>query len=200
MPSMNQERADPPGGRSNADGSVAAETEQWEPPWPDEMRSGSWSPERRDLVLAFATGIRRTGSLMHLMSQAAADKIGINPTDLNCLNILSFSGEMTAGELAKATGLTTASITGVVDRLEQAGLVSRERPAADRRRVVIRLNVPEALHTVAPVFGPMMGAWSRLAEQYSDDELRLIVGFYAQIEEIIRNHLARLRESAISSP
>ena len=61
---------------------------------------------------------------MQLMSQAAADRIGINATDLNCLNILSFSGHMTAGELARATGLTTASITGVVDRLEEAGYVA----------------------------------------------------------------------------
>lgn len=65
--------------------------------------------------------IRRTGSLMQLMGQASADRIGINATDLNCLNILSFSGQLTAGQLAKATGLTTASITGVVGRLAEAG-------------------------------------------------------------------------------
>jgi DNA-binding transcriptional ArsR family regulator len=211
MTPTDQERAVPPGSHPNATdlrrgdpggrppgAAQPGGAEHWQPPWPEELQSGSWSPERRDLVLAFAAGIRRTGSLMHLMSQAAADKIGINATDLNCLNILSFSGEMTAGELAKATGLTTASITGVVDRLEEAGLVRRERPAADRRRVVVRLNVPEALHTVAPVFGPMMGAWSRLADSYTDDELGLIVGFYGQIEQIIRDHLARLRESASS--
>ncbi len=58
---------------------------------------------------------------MQLMGQAAADRIGINATDLNCLNILSFSGQLTAGQLAKATGLTTASITGVVGRLAEAG-------------------------------------------------------------------------------
>jgi len=127
------------------------------------------------------------------MSQAAADQIGINATDLNCLNILSFSGQMTAGELARATGLSTASITGVVDRLEQAGLVTRERDGQDRRRVVIRLDTQRALGTVAPVFGPMMGAWQRVAAKYSDRDLRLIVEFYGQIEEIIRDHLARLR-------
>ncbi len=67
---------------------------------------------------------------MQLMGQAAADRIGINATDLNCLNLLSFSGQMTAGQLAKATGLTTASITGVIDRLEEAGLsgASATRP------------------------------------------------------------------------
>jgi DNA-binding transcriptional ArsR family regulator len=196
MTSMDQERAGPPDGRSNAGDPHLGESQEWQPPWPEELRSGSWSPERRDLVLAFAAGIRRTGSLMHLMSQAAADKIGINATDLNCLNILSFRGEMTAGELAKATGLTTASITGVVDRLEEAGFVLRERDAADRRRVVIRLRADRALSTIAPVFGPMMGAWSRLADRYTDDQLSLIVEFYDEIEHIIRDHLARLRESA----
>jgi DNA-binding MarR family transcriptional regulator len=195
MTPMDQERAVPPDSRSNAADFQPGEAEQWQTPWPEEVRSGSWSPQRADLVMAFAADIRRTGSLMHLMSQAAADKIGINPTDLNCLNILSFSGQMTAGELAKATGLTTASITGVIDRLEEAGLVRRERDAADRRRVVIRLDKQKALRTVAPLFGPMMGAWSRLADSYTDDQLRLIVEFYDQIEQIIRDHLARLRGS-----
>ena len=168
--------------------------EHWEVPWAEGLDSGTWTPERASLAKTFAGAIRQTGSLMVLMTQAAADRIGINPTDLNCLNILSFSGQLTAGELAKATGLTTASITGVLDRLEQAGFVRRGRDAQDRRRVVIHLDVQRALGTVAPVFGPLMGAWQRLADQYTDDELRLIVEFYGKLEDILRDHLARLRE------
>jgi DNA-binding Lrp family transcriptional regulator len=167
---------------------------EWQVPWPEAGHPRTWSPERAQLAMAFVAAVRKTGSLMHLMSQAAADRIGINATDLNCLNILSFSGRLTAGELAKATGLTTASITGVVDRLEQAGFVRRERDVQDRRRVVIHLDVPKALGTVGPVFGPMMGSWQRMTDQYTDDELRIIVGFYGQMEEIIRDHLAKLRE------
>ena len=98
---------------------------EWETPWAEPFVATD--PERAELATAFAAAIRRTGSLMQLMSQAAADRIGINSTDLNCLNILSFRGQMTAGELARETGLTTASITGVVDRLEEAGYVRRER-------------------------------------------------------------------------
>jgi DNA-binding MarR family transcriptional regulator len=168
--------------------------EHWEVPWAEGLESGTWTPERASLAKTFAGAIRQTGSLMVLMTQAAADRIGINPTDLNCLNILSFSGQLTAGELAKATGLTTASITGVIDRLEQAGFVRRGRDAQDRRRVVIHLDAQRAFATVAPVFGPMMGAWQRLADQYTDDELRLIVEFYGQLEDVIRDHLTRLRE------
>ena len=167
----------------------------WEAPWAGPPGAPGWSDERRLLAFAFAVGLRKTGSLMQLMSQAAADKIGLNATDLNCLNILSFSGSMTAGELAKATGLTTASITGVVDRLEAAGFVTRERDATDRRRVVVSITLEKAIREVASVFAPMVADWQELAARYSDDELRLIVSFYDQMEQIIRKHLARLRDN-----
>ena len=137
--------------------------------------------------------MRRTGSLMQLMGQAAADRIGINATDLNCLYILSFSGHLPAGALARATGLTTASITGVIDRLEEAGYVSRERDARDRRRVVVTLSLDKAMRNVASVFLPIMRDWREMAAGYSDDELRLIVEFYARMEQVFRNHLVRLR-------
>ena len=110
-------------------------------------------PERARLATEFGAAVWRTSSLMQLISQAAADRIGLNATDLNCPNILSFSGQMTAGELARATGLTTAPITGVADRLEEAGYVRRERdptgpPPASRLRK-------------SPIFSPRMS--SRIA-------------------------------------
>ena len=165
----------------------------WDVPWAESPAAGAGTPARADLELAFATAMRRTGSLMQLMGQAAADRIGINATDLNCLNILSFSGHMTAGELARATGLTTASITGVIDRLEEAGYVSRERDPRDRRRVVVTLSLDQAMRNVASVFLPMMRDWRELATRYTDDELRVIVDFYARMEQVFRKHLVRLR-------
>jgi DNA-binding MarR family transcriptional regulator len=165
----------------------------WDVPWAESPATGAGTPARADLELAFATAMRRTGALMQLMGQAAADRIGINATDLNCLNILSFSGHMTAGELARATGLTTASITGVIDRLEEAGYVSRERDPHDRRRVVVTLVVDKAMRNVASVFLPVMRDWRELATRYSDDELRLIVDFYARMGQVFRDHLDRLR-------
>ena len=165
----------------------------WDVPWAESPIAGAGTPGRADLELAFATAMRRTGSLMQLMNQAAADRIGINATDLNCLNILSFSGHMTAGELARATGLTTASITGVIDRLEEAGYVSRERDPHDRRRVVVTLSLDQAMRNVASVFLPIMRDWRELATRYSDDELRVIVDFYARMEQVFRDHLIRLR-------
>src|SRR3984957_18244797 len=163
MPEDQPGAAGDPGGR------------EWNVPWAEPWAASE--PERAELAASFGAAVRKTGSLMQLMKQAAADRIGINATDLNCLNILSFSGQMTAGELARATGLTTASITGVVDRLEEAGYVRRERDPRDRRRVVVRLVLETALRDVASVFLPMMRDWQQMAARYSDDELRLVVGF-----------------------
>jgi DNA-binding MarR family transcriptional regulator len=169
----------------------AGELGQWELPWAEPFSLGA--PERAQIAGEFGAAVRKTGSLMNLVGQAAADRIGINATDLNCLNILSFSGELTAGELARATGLTTASITGVVDRLEKAGFVRRVRDTKDRRRVVVHLELEKALSEVATVFLPMMRDWQQLAAQYTDDELRLIVHFYSQMEQVFRDHIVRLR-------
>jgi DNA-binding MarR family transcriptional regulator len=187
----------PPAG---AEKSLAAEDpgREWNLPWAEPFQATD--PARAELAAAFAGAIRKTGSLMQLMSTAAADRIGINATDLNCLNILSFKGQMTAGELARETGLTTASITGVVDRLEEAGYVRRERDPRDRRRVVIRLVLEKAMRDVASVFRPMMRDWQEMAARYSDEELRLIVDFYDRMEEVLRGHLTRLREPVSREP
>jgi DNA-binding MarR family transcriptional regulator len=153
----------------------------------------SSSAQRQQLEGEFVLAMRRTGLVTQLLSQAAAERIGINVTDLNCLNVVALTGSMTAGELARATGLTTASITGVLDRLEDSGFVRRERDAADRRRVNIMLNASRALRDVAPVFAPMLKAWRAVAARYSDDELRQFAEFQQQVEHIMRDQLTRLR-------
>jgi predicted transcriptional regulator len=161
---------------------------------------GNGQPGRRGLEAAFELSLRRTSSFMQLMSQAAADRIGINATDLNCLNILSLGGTLTAGHLAQATGLTTASITGVVDRLVEAGYVRRERDANDRRRVVIHLIMEPVLRDVVAVFEPMLAAWKQVADGYTDAELELILGFQAQSERVLRDNLVRLRQPDDTTP
>src|SRR5262245_18509190 len=158
----------------------------------EELEPGGASPRGR-LEGEFLLAMRRAGAVMQLLGAAAAEKIGINVTDLNCLNILALGGRMTAGDLARVTGLTTASITGVLDRLEEAGFVRRERDAHDRRRVIVRMNAARGVRDVAPVFAPVVAAWRRVAAQYTDDALRLLLGFLDQWEQSLRNRLLELR-------
>jgi DNA-binding MarR family transcriptional regulator len=175
----------------------AAERDQPEHGQPE---PGEWgkptagaSAERQRLENDFLLAMRRAGSIMQLLGQVSAERIGINATDLNCLNIVALTGPMTAGDLARQTGLTTASITGVLDRLEQGGFVRRERDPKDRRRVIVNLNAGPGLREIGPTFGPLVKAWRTTAASYSDEELRLLLDFQRQLEDIVRGQLARLR-------
>ena len=149
--------------------------------------------ERQRMEGEFLLAMRRNGSIMQLLGQVSAERIGINATDLNCLNIVALTGPMTAGELARATGLTTASITGVLDRLEEGGFVRRERDPKDRRRVIVTLNPGPGLREIGPTFGPLVRAWREAAAGYSDEDLRLLLDFQLKLEQIVRDQLARLR-------
>ena len=151
------------------------------------------APERQRMEGEFLLAMRRNGSIMQLLGQVSAERIGINATDLNCLNIVAVTGPMTAGELARATGLTTASITGVLDRLEEGGFVRRERDQKDRRRVIVTLNPGPGLREIGPTFGPLVRAWREAAAGYSDEDLRLLLDFQLKLEQIVRDQLARLR-------
>src|ERR1700733_14433285 len=151
---------------------------------------------RRRLESEFLLALRRSGAVMQLLGSASAERIGINVPALNCLTIRALGGQLTAGELARATGLTTASITGVLDRLEEAGFVRRERDAKDRRRVVVRLDATRGLRDVAPVFAPVVEAWRAARARQPRGQLPPILGFQPQLEQIMRARLVELRGGA----
>jgi DNA-binding MarR family transcriptional regulator len=126
-----------------------------------------------------------------LISQAIADRLGINSTDLKCLDLARAAMHeiMTAGELAAATGLTSGAITGALDRLEGAGLVHRLRDPSDRRKVVVR-PTSDAERTMPSLLEPLHRAMTALWDDYSDAELELILDF------MTRTHLLMKREGA----
>ena len=120
--------------------------------------------------------LRRGSAQGAIFGQTVANTIGISGSDLECLDFLNLEGRVTAGRLAEVTGLTTGAITGVVDRLEKAGLVRRERDPDDRRKVFIA-TVPENVVRVGRFYEHMQRGMVKLWETYSDAELRLLVGF-----------------------
>jgi DNA-binding MarR family transcriptional regulator len=137
----------------------------------------------------------RIGSAQSVMlSQAAADALGMASSDIECYDLLSLHGAMTAGRLAELTGLTTGAITGVIDRLERAGYASRERDPNDRRRVIVRPHLERHADPAAvAVFGPVAAAMDTLVARYSDDELAVILDFFTRANEALHGHIASLR-------
>jgi DNA-binding MarR family transcriptional regulator len=102
--------------------------------------------------------------------------MGIAGSDLECMDLLHLEGRVTAGRLAEATGLTTGAITGVIDRLEKAGFVHRERDEVDRRKVYVTLNQANGAK-IAKLYEPMQQAMLKNWSAYTDEELGVLLRF-----------------------
>jgi DNA-binding MarR family transcriptional regulator len=134
---------------------------------------------RAALMEELEHAVRRSSAQGVIFGQTVANRAGISGSDLECLDFLNLEGRVTAGRLAEVTGLTTGAITGVVDRLEQAGLVRRERDESDRRKVFIAA-IPENVAKIGRFYEHMQRAMLKLWETYSDAELRLLLRFATQ--------------------
>jgi DNA-binding MarR family transcriptional regulator len=130
-------------------------------------------------MLELEHAVRRSSAQGVLFGQTVANRVGLSNSDMECLDFLILEGRVTAGRLAEVTGLTTGAITGVVDRLEQAGLVRRERDENDRRKVFIAV-VPENTAKIGRFYEHMQRAMLKVWNSYSDAELRLLLRFATQ--------------------
>src|SRR5690349_15709554 len=119
------------------------------------MSSGTEEPKdpREMLLESFGREVRQLNGLTASFYRAAAARAELNVTDLEVIGMLELGGPMTAGQLADLMGLTTGAITGMIDRMEKAGYIRRERDPDDGRRVIVQLaSDGDALKKIAPIF------------------------------------------------
>jgi DNA-binding MarR family transcriptional regulator len=152
--------------------------------------------DKAELVALLIQEMRETSTVTILFHQAIADRLGMNVTDHKCAGILSRSGPITAGELARRTGLTTGAITGVIDRLEQAGFARRARDSSDRRRVIIEPDPKRIERKIIPLFDSMGRSSARLFESYTAEELTLILDFTVRARSVAEEETRKLQEPA----
>ncbi|MGI5437038.1 MarR family winged helix-turn-helix transcriptional regulator [Streptomyces shenzhenensis] len=155
---------------------------------------------RARLLAELSTVSRRYVASYALFNQAVADHLGLHPTDLQCLNLLTLErAPVTTGRVAELTGLTTGSATRLVDRLERSGYVVRERDASDRRRVLVAA-VPEKTAEFGRTWERLGGDWSTLFEDLDDTELATIVSHMRRTVAFSTERIARLRTARAQSP
>jgi DNA-binding MarR family transcriptional regulator len=151
------------------------------------------------LLAALGDEFRRLSTATILFHQAVADRLGMHVTDHKCADILLQTGPITAGELARRTGLTSGTITAVIDRLEKAGFVRRAKDPGDRRRVVIEPLAGRIEEKIGPLFQSMAHAMAELCAQYSTRELALIRDFTARAHQGAYEEIRKLREGSESA-
>jgi DNA-binding MarR family transcriptional regulator len=150
--------------------------------------------QKIDLIDELIREFRAAGNQDTAFDNLAAERLGLNRTDLHAVNIIENSGGLTAGELASEAGLTTGAVTGVIDRLERAGYARRVTDPGDRRRVKVEVT-PKFYARADKIWGPAASDWtSRLGERFTADELERVTEFLRVANELSREHAERLRE------
>jgi DNA-binding MarR family transcriptional regulator len=124
--------------------------------------------------------------------QAVADRLGMNRTDMRCVDLIDQAGGMTAGELARAAGLTTGAVTAVIDRLERAGIARRVADPADRRRVRIEVT-PKLWELTGPLMAPFIAESQSILDDYGTEELERFSEFLRRVIEVQSKHIERIR-------
>lgn len=138
--------------------------------------------------------IRYVSANSVMFSQTVAEKAGLHPTDNECLDFLILNGPLTAGQLSHLTGLTTGAVTAMIDRLEKAGFVRRERDQNDRRRVIVIPDREKIDAEIAPYAMSMGAATEAICAQFSEAELETILKFVTQANAAAVNEISKLRK------
>lgn len=123
---------------------------------------------------------------------AMAERLGLNQTDLRCLELIARGSGITPGRLAERTGLTSGAVTGIVDRLEAGGFTERRSDPSDRRSVTVRL-VPDAADDLRAALEPLRSAMASVLGQYPVGERDAITDFLARATEAMTAETDRLR-------
>jgi DNA-binding MarR family transcriptional regulator len=147
---------------------------------------------KEDLVGRVILGAREHNIEAVLFHQAAGQMLGVNVTDMKCLDIISLLGSASPSQLAALTGLTTGATTALIDRLERRQLVVRRRNRHDRRGAIVVLTA-RAARTLTSLFESLAAAMDGFVSGYTHAELALLADFFTKATLVWKKERERLQ-------
>jgi len=136
----------------------------------------SSQPTRGEMVRRVQGGLRHLTQKLHRLNDAVGAKVELLQGDLAVLDLVDRNGPMSARDISDTTGVHPATLTGILDRLEQGGWLVRHPDPDDRRRVRIE-TLPDRGGELLRLYAPMNRAITKLCAGYSSKELAAIVDF-----------------------
>jgi DNA-binding MarR family transcriptional regulator len=125
--------------------------------------------------------VQRLNSSIILFNHTVAERLGLGASDAQFLTLLQVHGPMTPGQLAERSNLKTGTVTGVLDRLERAGFVRRDRAADDRRKVIVSIDEAAAYKQMEPMYRGQAENLLAVLAGFSADELAVILRFLTEV-------------------
>jgi DNA-binding MarR family transcriptional regulator len=149
---------------------------------------------RAELLEQLALAGRASSAATVMFHTAVAARQGLSASEEKALDLLERSGPLTAGELARQSGLAPASVTALINRLEAKGFARRVQHPSDRRSVLVEVDHERVYATVAPLFADWVGSLQELYAGYTDEQLEVILHFLNEAARRQREATARLTE------
>ncbi|WP_307793146.1 MarR family transcriptional regulator [Amycolatopsis sp. MtRt-6] len=148
---------------------------------------------KQSLVTEAAHAAAAFGAANDVVDEAAATAFGVNRTDLRIIGLVAAAGALTAGKLATEASLSPAATTTAIQRLTNAGHLTRRTDADDRRRAVVELT-PKAAELLEEVYGPIERAGRALLAEYAPEQLELVIEVLRKGERMQLAEAERIRE------
>lgn len=136
--------------------------------------------QRRRLVNGVKGSLREVRSQLAQFNRRVGAKLDLKDIDIDCLDLIAAHGPITPSALARRAALHPATMTGILDRLERAGWIARERTSDDRRAVMLRA-LPERMGEMYGALSGMNTAMDELCADYSTDQLALVADFLDRV-------------------
>ena len=147
---------------------------------------------KQELVTQVIRDAREYSIGMVGFHQAVGRILGLNVTDMKCLDVMTMKGSATPSQLAEHTGLSSGATTAMIDRLQKAGLVERHPHPKDRRGTVLLLT-KQAMQKLPLLFESLGNAMRVLISGYSQKELAVLADFFVRATVLWKKERGKLQ-------
>jgi DNA-binding MarR family transcriptional regulator len=151
------------------------------------------SSERGALIDRIMAGTTAIAGHQRCAAARRLHQLGISMAHLQALWILQDHGPQPVTHLADLLGVAVPNATGIIDRMEQRGLVERVRDGADRRVVIVR-QAPDGARAIEEMDGWRSEMLQALLDRLDTDQLIRLVAGVDDLRETIR--IDEMRESS----
>ncbi|HEV2635008.1 MAG TPA: MarR family transcriptional regulator [Actinocrinis sp.] len=137
---------------------------------------------RRRRIAETKQHLRNLRIELALLNNRVGARAELRITDLDSLDIIVRDGPLSPTALARRTGVHLATMTGILDRLEKGGWITRDRVETDRRAVLVSA-APERQRSLFELYGGMNDSLDAILDDYSDEQIDVISGFLGRCAE-----------------
>lgn len=143
----------------------------------DSISSGT-GRQRRRLATAVKESLRELAVQLSLLNHHVGAQVDLRDVDIDCLDLIGRHGPLSPSALARQAGLHPATMTGVLDRLQRGGWITRERDpeATDRRAVTVRA-LRARNGEIFALYSGMNAGMDDILAGYTESQLETIADF-----------------------